>query len=689
MLRNGILDSWMICLLIFSSDILAAQSIRETRFFKEEKMLMNDQSAAEFLHLYLRETYHFESTFKLVAQNQSQVGKHFTYYQTYRGFPIHNSFIKLNVANNGSVLSLIFQGYNTAAWLLDSQSAKVALWEKEYQGTTFLNKEVCIDVLNNQPEMVLKLTYFDPRPLVCETWLINESGPYSKENNVTYFKDTTIKVRVFSPDPLTTAKSYYRAPFLDYNDSNYTEIDAQQKIFEVKATFDESNNTFLLRSGKKEMNDINGTPVNNVPALTQSNFYFTRNQKEFESVNAFYHISQMENYIKSLGLNNLDASPLSIDGQGKEDDNSAFVEALNPKVILFGLGGVDDAEDADVVVHEYMHYVSAMAAPNSNNGFERTAIDEGLADYFATAYSKNIDTFRWQDMFTWDGHNEYWKGRRMVNSRTYPDSLIANDIHTSGLILAGMMIDLHDAIGRKDCDLLMLNAMYNFFPLMGYDELTTILLQTEKALFNEKYKCLLLKNMRERGLVSPEVNIACYEPLIPIEAGFSGKTVCKNDQNYIGINPESLIHKDYTYFWHPTTYLTNFNTSNPIFISDTNFNYQLTVCDKQGKCNSKNIAIETQICHKEISFFNSAAFSAATGPLIIRLPDEDNSLTGYVVHIFNDQGRLLRMMDLLPQYVNYFTREDLPDIQGIYFLKVIKMINGKETTSRVYRVIKI
>jgi hypothetical protein len=78
-----------------------------------------------------------------------------------------------------------------------------------------------------------------------------------------------------------------------------------------------------------------------------------------------------------------------IDPHGTSADNSFF---SYPNFIYYGTGGVDDAEDADVITHEYSHFLSRNAAPNTNVGMERQGLDEGLGDYVAASYFKPIST---------------------------------------------------------------------------------------------------------------------------------------------------------------------------------------------------------------------------------------------------------------------------------------------------------
>ena len=80
-----------------------------------------------------------------------------------------------------------------------------------------------------------------------------------------------------------------------------------------------------------------------------------------------------------------------------------------PTLHAFGEGGVDDAEDGDVIIHELGHAISHMRA-NSNSGTERSTYDEALGDYFAERYGRLLGITS-NRVFDWDGNNTFWSGR--------------------------------------------------------------------------------------------------------------------------------------------------------------------------------------------------------------------------------------------------------------------------------------
>ena len=56
--------------------------------------------------------------------------------------------------------------------------------------------------------------------------------------------------------------------------------------------------------------------------------------------------------------------------------------------LVLGTGGVDDGEDADVIIHEYGHSLQDQASPASLRTREGATMGEGFGDYMAAAMSE-------------------------------------------------------------------------------------------------------------------------------------------------------------------------------------------------------------------------------------------------------------------------------------------------------------
>src|SRR4029453_17004640 len=92
------------------------------------------------------------------------------------------------------------------------------------------------------------------------------------------------------------------------------------------------------------------------PTYSPTNtFTYTRHQDEFEQVMAYYWVTEAQRYIHSLGFGvtrraiNNRPQALRINQLGY-DNSFATVHPKNE--LRFGKGGVDDAEDGEVILHE-------------------------------------------------------------------------------------------------------------------------------------------------------------------------------------------------------------------------------------------------------------------------------------------------------------------------------------------------
>ena len=122
------------------------------------------------------------------------------------------------------------------------------------------------------------------------------------------------------------------------------------------------------------------------PARSGTNtFTYHRNDDRFEQVMAYYWVTEAQKYIQSLGFGtgkypavNKQSQRLRINQYGQ--DNS-FASDHPIDELRFGKGGVDDAEDAEVILHEYGHAIHY--SQNFSFDGEGGAISEGFGDYWA------------------------------------------------------------------------------------------------------------------------------------------------------------------------------------------------------------------------------------------------------------------------------------------------------------------
>jgi zinc metalloprotease ZmpB len=452
------------------------------------------------------------TTLQLENIRKSPGGSHFTFHQTYFGIRIFNSQVKVNLDKKGNISSIFDNSYPTKSWPFYLQKGKTDFDENSVAGRVLQNYNM--DGRLEKPGKIIVLLPNDSIPIAAVrfNWQagdqsadleiiadtkgriirINDRRSFSRQTG----PDSLVSAKVFLPDPLTSANVVYGNGYRDFNDADIPALNNERMDIQMKVAF--SGGVFKLENTYFKMTDIQG-PTIDPPVLTSPDFEFTRSEGAFEYVNAFYHLNTLLNHIHQLGFTDMTGWQLQVDAHGDIKDNSFFLSSVPPRVI-FGDGGVDDAEDADVIVHEYGHGLSYWAAPNTTTGDERLALDEGFGDYLAASYSRSLNEYNWANVFSWDGHNEFWEGREANTGKFYPDDLV-DDIYRDGEIWSSVLMEIWEELGRDATDQLVLQAAYGFAQNMGMRDAALLLLQADEQLNNGANHDVIYLKLFNRGLI--------------------------------------------------------------------------------------------------------------------------------------------------------------------------------------------
>jgi len=550
----------------------------------------------------------------LLHNIESPGGRHLTFEQTFMGMPVFNSQLKVNLDKNNRIKSIFDNTWNSETW--DEQVVKDGFEKIDLAGITsrftgqrsldrdFIKSRKVIALLNGLPVALAEVELWDSKS--DEHLLLladNDLNIFMQRDLNTYKISTTATALVFIPDPLTSAHVEYGDPYVDDSNRDVAALNAERMPVQIEVTFDGS--VYRLEN---EYVVISEFSVPDIPPVTSTtpDFSFTRSQSGFEDVNTFYHITEFSKYVQSIGFDSLVSDPVYADPHALDGkDQSMFSPGFNGLQLYFGEGGVNDAEDADVVVHEFGHALSFSASPGSNNGQERQSVDEGIGDYLATSYSRAIDTFRWADMFTWDGHNEYWNGRTAVTAKTYPDDL-ASSIHSNGEIYNAALMKIWEDIGKEKTDRILLQSMYGLASNMSMKDAAMLLYDADTALYNGAHFCQIYRALVRRGLSDTFSTNLCrmVDPAIIVDAG-SNKTICTGEETNIG--NESTNNDDYTYVWSPIEGIGSpFTLVTPAFPATTTF-YTLEALYFDGTYNIDSVVVNVLNCNIEVDAGSDAA----------------------------------------------------------------------------------
>jgi hypothetical protein len=245
-----------------------------------------------------------------------------------------------------------------------------------------------------------------------------------------------------------------------------------------------------------------------VPARSSTNtFTYHRNDDRFEQVMAYYWITRAQRYIQSLGFGTGSFPPVNMQSQRVRinqwgQDNSFATD--HPKDELrFGKGGVDDAEDAEVILHEYGHAIHF----SQNFSFaseEAGAISEGFGDYWAADVSNIVaPTPDSACIADWDSVSYTSTPphclRRVDTDLHYPTDL-NGEVHHDGQMWSRALWDIRGALGHEVADKIILNGQFDF-PGTTMTALATKTVAVAQSLFGSSAANAVTVAFESRGIL--------------------------------------------------------------------------------------------------------------------------------------------------------------------------------------------
>jgi hypothetical protein len=272
---------------------------------------------------------------------------------------------------------------------------------------------------------------------------------------------------------------------------------------------------------------LNGKWVKNVekeapifaPPETTDHFKYGAKDRKFLNVMAYYYLDRLIEHLRSFGIpkyNNTVTVPIEVDPQGLSSaDNSWFVSSR--PYIAYGEGGVPDASDPGVILHEYGHALHYYLLGNHNN----SGYEEGLNDFLAACWLDrfNEHQFQREEAMPWDQHykagtSEHWGSTRRMNlTERFDDSGFSSyDFYFKGDVFATALWEIFLNIGgsssnadtRKVAADTILHMYMEMLVLIQKnnppEDLVKGLIQVDTALTGGNYKDVIRDAFLRRGL---------------------------------------------------------------------------------------------------------------------------------------------------------------------------------------------
>lgn len=484
------------------------------------------QSAAEILARRFPAAQY--GIWQLVSETSSPAAHHYTFRPTVGGRWLWPGTARLTVARRGRVINCLpdqlthldsLRGFTDAPPPAAHRATVIEQYLREKVGVHNLpnltiRNPLPVWYVNDATAHTVRAGYLltwggsDSRIGAWEVLLDEATGEeispprdlYSYHHTSLGPRDTTATALVFRPDPLSTAQRPYGRPFIDSLDTDRAVLNQQRAPGTLRLTF--AADSFRLRNPWFEIAEFDAPARAVVAAPTAAGLQFTRAQAGFQQVNALFHLTRCREYVNALGFDSLINQRVRVDVSGMSGADQSRFSPLDT-TLSFGEGGVDDAEDADVLTHEYFHALGFAAAPNTNTGLERRTLDEANADYWAAAHSARLlgpNAYGAEQVYNWDGHNEFWAGRWVISPKIYPRDLVGS-IYLDADIWSSTLWQIRQTIPDTIADRLFLQHLYAYAPNLTMSQAAMWLLQADTLLYGAAHADTIYHFFYERHIL--------------------------------------------------------------------------------------------------------------------------------------------------------------------------------------------
>ncbi len=242
------------------------------------------------------------------------------------------------------------------------------------------------------------------------------------------------------------------------------------------------------------------------PKQTGPPYKLKSSQRGFEEVMAYYHIRAAMSYLRDLGfrIRALFRKPLMVEAYGSEKDNSWYSPGL--RLLTFGYGGVDDAEDAEVILHEFGHALQDAICPDFGRSREAAAVGEGFGDYLAASFFAQKKPLDYQtSIMSWDrvtNHHHAPPCARRVDEDLKFDRYLDRYAyeHQNGKIWSATLWDIWLALGREKADRLIIESLFQLDGFTTFADAARAILDADCNLYDRRYEAPLLRIFRHRRI---------------------------------------------------------------------------------------------------------------------------------------------------------------------------------------------
>ena len=477
--------------------------------------------------------------------------KHLGYYisfkQTYKGLLVFDGSVGVILKPDRSI-STVYNAYlpniniSTTPTLAEKDAIEIVknkyLQEDCYKRRGLGGEPIPCEgqelILKGEPQLQLGIFEHGGKPYLAYKILMDVESPRAYLQYIINANDGTVfeggdmiryftgTGKVFNPNPVNTLNNTGLQDNMDQDASVFNKAYSSKTLKDLTL----NNGSYYLIGPYVDVTDDIEQPfyfpsASGYIASTKGRFNFTRSQDEFEHVMAYYHIDTNQRYIQSLWFTNINNRRISVDPHGlswSTTPNAYYNPVpIGAGYLAFGEVGVDAAEDADVILHEYGHAIQDFQAPGKYFtplcNAEADAMGEGFGDYWAASntYTQSIANGfdpacigEWIDVYNPDTDGDPICLRMVDSTKRYPVN-IQGECHDDGEIWSGALWDMFNSLGKTTTDKLVLLShsiigANNLIQNPTFCDGAKAIIQADQQLYAGANKNTIISIMKNRGI---------------------------------------------------------------------------------------------------------------------------------------------------------------------------------------------
>ena len=242
---------------------------------------------------------------------------------------------------------------------------------------------------------------------------------------------------------------------------------------------------------------------------TTGEFLLRSHQRGFEEVMVYYHVDAALRYLEALGYRSARAifrTPVRANVTGTRDDNSWY--SPFDRSLTFGTGDIDDAEDAETILHELGHAIQDAICPDFGQSAQAAAMGEGFGDYFAGSFFESRKPARYRNtVMSWDGlllglgsRSDPPSLRRLDGTRSFDDFDEAGDEHDNGTIWSATLWEVRAALGREVADTIIIESHFQLDGFTTFARGARAIIDADRNLYGGRHRTALARIFSRREI---------------------------------------------------------------------------------------------------------------------------------------------------------------------------------------------